>query len=86
MAKSDNRGIVASHLCWGSNKAICAMPRNMGITWMCEVLIITLFVILMVVPLAVVLIVVEFMSRRRVLRRNRVCNSRPFNTYALANL
>ena len=58
----------------------------MGITWMCEILIITLFVILMVVPLAVVLIAVEFMTRGRTLRRNRVCNSRPFNTYALANL
>ena len=44
------------------------MTRNMGITWMCEILIITLFVILMVVPLAVVLIAVEFMMRRRVLR------------------
>ena len=29
----------------------------------------------MVVPLAVVLTAVEFMMRRRVLRRNRVCNS-----------
>ena len=86
VAKSDNRRIVASYLCWLSNKVICATSRNMGITWMCEILIITLFVILMVVPLAVVLIVVEFMMRRRVLRRNRVCNSRPFNTYALANL
>ena len=65
---------------------ICAMPQNMGITWMCEILIITLFIILLIVPLAVVLIAVEFMSTRRVLRRNRVCNSRPFNTYVLANL
>ena len=45
------------------------MTRNMGITWMCEILVI----------LAVVLIAVEFMTRRRALRRNRVCNSRPFN-------
>ena len=30
----------------------------------------------MVVPLAVVLIAVEFMTRGRALRRNRVCNSR----------
>ena len=58
----------------------------LGITWMCEILIITLFVILMVVLLAVVLITVEFMTRRRVHRRNRVCNSRPYNTYVLANL
>ena len=43
------------------------MTRNIGITWMCEILIITLFVILMVVPLAVVLIAVEFMMRRRYL-------------------
>ena len=86
VAKSDNRRIVASYLCWGSNKAICATSRNKGMTWMCETLIITLFVILMVVPLAAVMIVVEFMMRRRVLRRNRVCNSRPFNTYVLANL
>ena len=47
---------------------------------MCEILIITLFVILMVVPLAVVLIAVECMMRRRVLKRNRVCNSRPLQT------
>ena len=45
---------------------------------MSEILIITLFVILMVVLLAVVLITVELMTRGRVLRRNRVCNSRPF--------
>ena len=62
------------------------MTRNMGITWMCEILIITLFVILMVVPLAAVLIAVEFMTRGRALRRNRVCNSRPFNTNVRANL
>ena len=60
--------------------------RDMGITWMREIIIITLFVILMVVPLAVVLIAVEFMTRDKALRRNRVCNSRPFNTYTLANL
>ena len=53
---------------------------------MCEILIITLLVILMVVPLAVVSIAVEFMTRGRALRRNRVCDSRPYNTYALANL
>ena len=58
----------------------------MGITWMCEIIIITLFVILMVVSLAVVLIAVEFMTRGRALRRNRVSNSRPYNTYVLANL
>ena len=58
----------------------------MGITWMCEILIITLFVILMVVPLAVVLIAVEFITRGKALRRNRIGNGRPFNTYALANL
>ena len=47
----------------------------MGITWICEILIIMLFVALVVVPLAVVIIAVEFMTRRRTLRRNRVCNS-----------
>ena len=55
----------------GSDRSTCTMTRNMGITWMCEVLIITLFVILMVVPLAVVLIAVEFMTRGRALRRNK---------------
>ena len=76
MAKSINRKIVASYLCWGPGRSTCTKMRNMGITWMCEILIITLFVILMVVPLAVVLIAVEFMTRGRTLRRNRVCNSR----------
>ena len=68
------------------DRSTCTETSNMGMTWMCEILIITLFVILMVVPLAVVLIAVEFMTRGRTLRRNRVCSTRPFNTYALANL
>ena len=37
---------------------------------MCEILIITLFVVLKVVPLAAVLIAVEFMTRGKALRRN----------------
>ena len=54
--------------------------------WMCEILIVTLLIASMVVPLTVVLIAAELITRRRVLRRNRVCNSRPFNIHALANL
>ena len=72
--------------CWGPDRSTCIKTRDMGITWMCEILIITLFVILMVIPLAVVLIAVEFMTRGEAPRKNRVCNSGPFNTYALANL
>ena len=58
----------------------------MGITWMCEILIITLFIVLATVPLAAVLVIVELLARKRVHRRNRDRISRPFNTYALASL
>ena len=60
--------------------------QNMGGTGICEILIVTLLVVSMVVPLAVVLIVTELITRRRVLRRDRVCNSRPLDIHALANL
>ena len=60
--------------------------RNMGVTWICEILIVALLVFSMVVPLAIVLAVTEFITRRRVLRRNRVYNSQPFNIHALTNL
>ena len=58
----------------------------MGMTGICEILIVMLLVVSMVVPLAVVLIITELITRRRVLRRSRVCNSRPFDIHALANL
>ena len=35
----------------GSDRLKCVKTRNMGITWMCEILIIMLFVILMVVTI-----------------------------------
>ena len=62
------------------------MMRNMGVTWICEILIVALLVFSVVVPLAAVLIVAELITRRRVLRRHRVCNSQPFNIHALVNL
>ena len=58
----------------------------MGITWLCEILLTTMFVILIVVPIAVILITVEIMTRRRVERQNRVSVSQPYNPYALAHL
>ena len=58
----------------------------MGITWMCEILVTTMFVVLIIVPVAAVLITVETMTRKRVQRRNRINVSRPYNPYALANL
>ena len=44
----------------------------MGVTWICEILIVALLVFSMVVPLAIVLIVTQLIARRRVLRRSRV--------------
>ena len=70
----------------GFDRSACTMTGNMGVTWMCEILIVTLLIASMVVPLAVVLITAELITRRRVLRRNRVCNSQPFNIHALASL
>ena len=43
----------------------------MGITWMCEILIIMLFIVLATVPLEAVLVTVELLARKRVHRRNR---------------
>ena len=58
----------------------------MGITWLCEIFLTTMFEILIVVPIAVILITVEIMTRRRVVRQNRVSISQPYNPYALACL
>ena len=58
----------------------------MGITWLCEILLTTMFVILIIVPIAIVLITVEITTRRRVARQNRVNISQPYNPYALACL
>ena len=60
--------------------------RNIGVTGICEILIVTLLVVSMVVSLAVVLIVTELSTRRRVLRRDRVSDSQPLDIHALANL
>ena len=58
----------------------------MGITWMCEILVATIFVILMIVPAVAVLITVEITTRKRIQRRNRISVSQPYNPYALADL
>ena len=58
----------------------------MGITWLCEILLTTMFVILIIVPTAIVLITVEITTRRRVARQNRIGVSPPYNPYALACL
>ena len=86
VAESDDRGTITGYPHWGSARPACTTTGNMGVTGICEILIVTLLIVSMVVPLAVVLIVTELITRRRVLRRDRVCNSQPFNIHALANL
>ena len=75
MAESDNGRTVTSCPCWGFDRSAYTVTGNMGVTWMCEILIVMLLIASMIVPLAVVLIAAELITRRRVLRRNRVCNS-----------
>ena len=59
---------------------------NMGITWMCEILLTTMIVILIIVPIAAIIIMVEIMTRKRVQQRNRVSVGQIYNPYALAHL
>ena len=52
----------------------------------CELLIVVLFIMLAVAPLAIVMAMVELLAKKRIQRRNRASTVRPFNTYALSAL
>ena len=52
----------------------------------CELLIVALFIVLAVVPLAIVMAMVELLAKKRIQRRNRARTARPLNTYALSAL
>ena len=53
---------------------------------MCEILLTTMIVILIIVPIAAILITVEIMTRRRVQGRGRNSVGWKYNPYALAHL
>ena len=52
----------------------------------CELLVVALFIMLAVVPLAIVMAMVELLAKKRIQRRSRARTARPFNTYALSPL
>ena len=51
----------------------------------CELLVVALFIVLAVVPLAIVMAMIELLAKKRI-QRSRARTARPFNTYTLSAL